>query len=55
MEYAIDSMDTCHVIIEKCSNMLEKLFCRWSEWLEGRWLILKSGIRVHGVDIADEI
>ena len=42
---------------------------RWSQWLEsmrkdvectfgimkGRWRILKSGIRLHGVDIADEI
>jgi hypothetical protein len=42
---------------------------RWSEWLEsmrkdvectfgilkGRWRILKSGIRLHGVDVADDI
>lgn len=42
---------------------------RWSEWLEsmrkdvectfgilkGRWRILKSGIRLHGVDVADKI
>ena len=42
---------------------------RWSEWLEsmqkdvectfgilkGRWRILKSGIRLHGVDVADNI
>ena len=42
---------------------------RWSEWLEsmqkdvectfsimkGRWRILKSGIHLHGVDVADNI
>ena len=50
-------------------NTIYKDASRWSEWLEsmrkdvectfgilkGRWRILKAGIRLHGVDVADNI
>ena len=55
--------------IPPMKNTIYQDASRWSEWLEsmrkdvectfgilkGRWRILKSGIRLHGVDVADNI